>query len=396
MTEFLFRYGVLILFVVTMSIVIFFVIIDYKKPRKVIRFPKLSFMIPCYNDWSTVIDTIKSIQNSYIENDIQIIVINDNSDEATLKILEKSKNIFWYELVTNTKNLWKALSINQNVEKATGEYIFVVDADIVVNKKALHDVLARFQFNDKMWWVSCACMPINKWFLPAMQSLEYTMMSLIALSYNNTSALSLWWWFFAFRKEAFYQVWMLSLDAITEDMDLAFKLNNFGWKVQQSSYSVKTLVPDNIKKWYKQKLRWNAWWVLCYIKYFKIWIKKPLIVVLFLSFVIIIFLAAYNFFHTLVWFYVDISKATSFQWFLNLLQLLQWNEILKKILTKLLFTLLSFPYVIPLIKKFKHIYKIFYLVPYSLVYIPMYSVVWIIGMIRWIHRYIYWKWKRWW
>jgi cellulose synthase/poly-beta-1,6-N-acetylglucosamine synthase-like glycosyltransferase len=60
------------------------------------------------------------------------------------------------------------------------------------------------------------------------------------------------------QKDAFEKAGKFSLQAITEDMDLAFKLNELGYKVQQSFYKVETVVPDTWKELYKQKMRRNS------------------------------------------------------------------------------------------------------------------------------------------
>lgn len=67
-------------------------------------------------------------------------------------------------------------------------------------------------------------------------------------------------------------------------MDLAFKLNQLGYKVEQSFFKVETVVPQTWRELHKQKMRWNSGGAQCFIKYWKVWIKNPLHAIFVFSF----------------------------------------------------------------------------------------------------------------
>jgi len=370
-----------------MVLIFLFAYIDYKKKRKLKELPYVSFVVPCFNDSESVSETIYSIYNSYERSKIELIVTNDKSTDNSLEILKDLQKKFGFRLIENEKNIWKVQTLNTSVPFTTNDLVFVLDADVIVNKKAIYDVISRFQANDRIWWVSCPYIPNNKWFLPLMQSIEYNMLKIIQWSYNIFSAIALWWWCLAFKKEAFFQVWKFSVNAIIEDMDLAFKLNKAWWKVEQSFCSIKTFVPDDIQSWYKQKIRRNSGGLQCFVKYIDVWIRNPLHILIIFLFNTLIFLAAYSFFVSLIDFYIDLQWIKTFQWMLHVLYLLHWDGILLWLIWKLWFTILSLPYVIPLIKKYQDIRKVLYVIPFSLIYTPMFSLLWIIGTIVWIYRY---------
>ena len=52
--------------------------------------PKISIIIPIFNEEKNIIPTIRSIQNQTLQ-EIEILCINDNSNDNTLNILEKLK-----------------------------------------------------------------------------------------------------------------------------------------------------------------------------------------------------------------------------------------------------------------------------------------------------------------
>lgn len=385
--EYLFKYIWIWIFLVTMIIVFILAYLDYKKKRKVNYYPNLSFLIPCYNDWESVEKAIKSVYNLYENAKIELIVINDKSTDNSFEILKKLQKIYWFKLINNEKNLWKVWTLNANISLTTNELVVLIDADVILNKNAINEIISRFQSNPRIWWVSCPYASYNKWFFPLMQNIEYNMARIIQWSYNNFSAISLWWWCLAFRREAFSQVWQFSINAITEDMDLAFKMNRAWWKIEQSFSAIKTVVPENFKEWYKQRLRWDSWRIQCFIKYIDVWIRNPLYILLVFLFSTVVVLSTYKFFVSVINFYIDLEWIKTFQWLINIFYLLDGNWFILWILTKLSFTLLSLPYVIPFIKRFQDIWKVVYVIPFSLIYIPVFSVVWLIWTVIWLYRY---------
>ena len=66
--------------------VLFF--IDYKTIKKQHKNPKISFIIPCYNDGHVVRQCIESIYNSYNHNNFELIVINDCSKDNSADVIK--------------------------------------------------------------------------------------------------------------------------------------------------------------------------------------------------------------------------------------------------------------------------------------------------------------------
>ena len=67
---------------------------------------KLSVIIPCYNEESTI-ETIlnKVINNNY--NNKEIIVIDDCSNDNSKNIIQKYKNNNLFKIIFNDKNMGK-------------------------------------------------------------------------------------------------------------------------------------------------------------------------------------------------------------------------------------------------------------------------------------------------
>ncbi len=91
---------------------------------------KLSILIPCFNEENTILDILNKL--SPIKNSIknlEIIVIDDGSNDKTNNILEENKNLYDF-LITNSTNRGKGYSVKKGLEISTGEFIFFQDADL--------------------------------------------------------------------------------------------------------------------------------------------------------------------------------------------------------------------------------------------------------------------------
>src|SRR5690606_24744668 len=175
----------------------------------------------------------------------------------------------------NPRNLGKSLTLNRVADRARHELIVFVDADVIVNPQALRDALTRLQ-NPSVAAVSCPYAPQNGGFIPLMQSIEYNMLSFIQGAYNAFSAIALWGGLIDGRRSAISAAGRFTLNASTEDMDLAFRLNERGWRVEQRFVKVRTYVPDTLKGWAKQKIRWSSGGFQCFLAHWRIWLRNPL------------------------------------------------------------------------------------------------------------------------
>jgi len=99
--------------------------------RKLQKFekPKVSVVIPMYNEEKNVIQIIRSIQNQSLQ-EIEIVCVNDNSNDKTLSILNSLKEIDPRILIINNK-INRGVLYNRiyGAMESNGEYVTFVDAD---------------------------------------------------------------------------------------------------------------------------------------------------------------------------------------------------------------------------------------------------------------------------
>ena len=102
--------------------------------------PKVSIIVPVYNEEEYVSTCLDSLINQTLD-DIEIILIDDNSTDNSLNILldyaKKYPNIKVYH---NEKNIGQGASRNRGLSLATGEYIGFVDSDDYIRNTMYEDM----------------------------------------------------------------------------------------------------------------------------------------------------------------------------------------------------------------------------------------------------------------
>ncbi len=366
--------------------------IDFRKKRVIRNPPDVSFLIPCYNDGRTVENTIKSIYNLHQMSDYEIIVVEDKSTDDSLEVLKKLQKKYGFRLVANKRNLGKAASLNHIAKLAKHNLLLFIDADVIMNKKAVYDLFARLE--DKgVVATSCPYQPSNGGFLAWMQAIEYNMLSFIQGSYNLTSAPSLWGGCLAVKKEVFFEVGMFSSNMIVEDMDLSLKINGKGHRVMQSFIPIQTQVPTTFKAWYKQKVRWTSGGVQCFIKHMRIWLRNPIHIlfltlfsILSLAYVISVVRTLLFFDNIIDTFHLITLGATRLKNF-ELTGFYYGGLLFKNLVHNLYFTFFSIPYTIPFLKRFRDVIKVTYVIPFALIYFPLIAIVATIGFFKAVLSY---------
>jgi cellulose synthase/poly-beta-1,6-N-acetylglucosamine synthase-like glycosyltransferase len=363
--------------------------------RKVKHKHLISFIMPTYNDANYIQRSITSIYSSLPKKDFELIVINDKSLDKTKNILQTLRKKYNFKLINNKVNLGKASSVNLAFRKTKGDLVIIIDSDTVLNKKAITDLIARFDSDRNMGGVSCRYKLINNEnFITRMQAIEYNMLSLFQGAYNPFSALAMWGGLMGFRREAFEEIGGLSKNFLTEDLDAANKLNEKGWKVHQSFSPVYTQAPSTIKSLFKQKIRWSGGYMQCLIKHYKTQLKNPIAIIFALSYGIFALSFVFNLIKDYVminylWEISKLSLASS-----SLIQTiigttyLFFKPALSKLLIFLGYTSLSVPYILIDREERTKISKYLLLMPFSLIYLPIFSVVSIFGFIYGIYCYI--------
>ena len=100
----------------------------------------LSVLVPFFNEEKTLFKSISNLISANVSN--EIILINDNSTDNSLKIAEElvSKNEC-VELINSDKNLGKGNAISLGLKKVNSDFVIVHDADLEYNPIDIKKIL---------------------------------------------------------------------------------------------------------------------------------------------------------------------------------------------------------------------------------------------------------------
>lgn len=120
----------------------------------------LSIIIPVYNGQKTIIRLLKSIQKQNICFEHEIIIIDDGSNDNTVKLVNeyiKKENVKNLKIFSQI-NLGVSQARNIGIDKAVGKYVMFADADDYYNEDAISEM---FKYVSKDSFVMAA-MKIRK------------------------------------------------------------------------------------------------------------------------------------------------------------------------------------------------------------------------------------------
>jgi glycosyltransferase involved in cell wall biosynthesis len=102
---------------------------------------KLSILMPVYNEEARLADALKQALGVDYPCDIELVVVDDGSADATPDILARVDDPR-VQVVTHPRNQGKGAAIRSAVAHASGEYMVILDADLEYDPQDIPKLLA--------------------------------------------------------------------------------------------------------------------------------------------------------------------------------------------------------------------------------------------------------------
>ena len=238
----------------------------------------VSVLIPAWNEEVGVLKTIKSVLDTHYEH-LEVIVINDGSTDATHELVTDFMKEYEAHNHSNTiikylhlPNGGKAKALNRGLMLADGEFIITVDADSVMEKTAIVNILKQFTDNEVAAVAGNVIIGNRKTPIEVMQQLEYLYGfffkradSIFNSVYIIGGAAA------AYRKNVLLELGGFDHEIITEDIEMSTRILAHGYKTRYAADAVVyTEGPASWTGLCSQRLRWKYGRLLTFIKHRKL------------------------------------------------------------------------------------------------------------------------------
>ena len=236
---------------------------------KIKKYPSVTIIIPAHKEEKGIAGTIESaLAIDYPKDKLEIIVVeNGESGDRTVEIANRYKNkgVKVYSL----KKGGKGYAMNYVIARVKNDVVISMDADSFAEPDVLYKMMGYFD-NPKVMAVAPTIKSKHqKTLAQRIQNVEYLLggfarkvFQFIDSMYVTPGA------FTAYRKKFFDKYGAYDEGHITEDLEIALRINSKGYKLANAmDASVYTITPKKFKELYWQRIRWFLGFIDAFIQY---------------------------------------------------------------------------------------------------------------------------------
>lgn len=223
--------------------------------------PLISVIAPGKNEGKHIPALAKSLSMQTYKN-IEIIIVDDGSDDNTVEILRRLKkenkiDVFFRNEVRGGK----ASAANLALNYSNGKYVVHLDADTHLKEDSIEQIIIPFYLNPRAGAVGgdLRVKNLDESLATALQAIDYMKSVSTGRVVNSSIGILrvISGAFGAFRKDVLDQIkgWDVGPGL---DGDITLKFRKIGYKIYHEPYAVcYTNVPNTFKKLAKQRYRWD-------------------------------------------------------------------------------------------------------------------------------------------
>jgi len=221
--------------------------------------PKVSIIIPAYNEEVNAVKTIRNLLGSQYP-DFEVIFVDDGSKDNTFNLVSSTFGSNPKVKVLTKPNGGKASALNYGISQSTADYVVCIDADTQLRPDAINHLMTHF-IDEKTAAVAGNVKVGNeKSLITGWQSIEYTTsqnfdrraFDLLNCITVVPGAIGV------FKKDALIEAGGLTSDTLAEDCDLTIRILKKGYRVRYSHKAIAiTEAPETMNMFMKQRFRWS-------------------------------------------------------------------------------------------------------------------------------------------
>lgn len=223
-------------------------------------YPKVSIIVPCYNEGDNIKETIGYLFKQNYKN-FEVIAVNDGSSDNTGEILDTMLNDYSnLRVIHLATNQGKAMGLNVGAMASHGEFLVCIDGDAVLGENTVAWMVWHFLGTPRVGAVtgnprvrtrSTLLGRIQVGEFSAIIGLMKRAQRIYGRIFTVSGVVS------GFRKSALHRVGYWDLDMITEDIDISWKLQMDHWGIRYEPNALCwILMPETFRGLWKQRLRW--------------------------------------------------------------------------------------------------------------------------------------------
>lgn len=222
--------------------------------------PLITILIPCYNEAEHGEETILAALAQDYQN-IEVIAINDGSSDGTAAMLDGLTAIHErLRVIHLAQNQGKAMALRMGAMASRSEYLVCIDGDALLAPDAVNYIAAPLVNNPRVGAVTGnPRIRTRSTLIGRIQVGEFS--SIIGLIKRTQRVYGQLFTVSgvctAFRRKALDEVGYWSLDMITEDIDITWKLQRAQWTIFYEPRALCwILMPETLRGLWKQRTRW--------------------------------------------------------------------------------------------------------------------------------------------
>ena len=222
--------------------------------------PQVAIIIPCFNEEKNAEETLlAALQQRYAN--VEVIAVNDGSSDGTAVLLERMAAAHpRLRVVHLAENQGKAMALRMGALSSNSEYLVCIDGDAILDPDAVSFLVRPMLDNPRVGAVTGnPRVRTRSTLVGIVQVGEFS--SIIGLIkrtqrvYGQVFTVS--GVIAAFRRQALDRVGYWSLDMVTEDIDISWKLQRDHWSIFYEPRALGwILMPETLRGLWKQRLRW--------------------------------------------------------------------------------------------------------------------------------------------